>query len=152
VLIKKRSLVLPEKQLILDLDKGFRPTSSRSYSRDVKKLYDHCCVISCLKESENIFIGSEVKTIELAVHHLYSQKHYPSFKMSLLNGLPLTKDMHYLVHKNCGKKTDPHSFIQYLKILQRDSANYDLLNLQLLIDWVGFLDRSLIETFKEPLK
>jgi hypothetical protein len=39
-----------------------------------------------------------------------------------------------------GMQTTPASFIQFLKILQRDNVNYNFSNLQELIEWVLFLD------------
>lgn len=148
---KQRFLILPEKQLILDLDKGFRPNSPRSYSRDIKKLYEHSCVISNLKEKELIFVDSQPKAVELAVHHIYNQKHYPMLKMSLLNGLPLTKELHKNLHYYCGQKTDATTFINYLRILQRDSFKHNYTNIDLLIKWVEFLNTHLIIDIKKNI-
>ena len=64
---KSSNLILPTPSAIVDLDKGFRPCSMRSWSRDIKKLYGNNCVLS----------GKSSTETRLVAHHLWAKSLYP---------------------------------------------------------------------------
>jgi hypothetical protein len=132
--MKNRKLVLPDRTTLLSLEKGFKPCSMRSWSRDIKKLYGGCCVVSNLSTAETSIVS----------HHLYSKKDYASLEFSLLNGVPLAKEIHRDFHKKFGQKVTAKAFIQYLELLYRSDNSLDVANLHTLIDWIRFLDSSLL--------
>lgn len=123
-------LILPARNVILELDKGFRPCSTRSWSRDIKKLYGGTCVIS----------NRSNKEARIVVHHLYAKAHYPQHAFSLLNGLPLTHELHKELHSIIGLNCTSKSFINYIDILYRTDQRFDKGRLLVLKDWVSFLD------------
>lgn len=137
-------LILPSQDLILQLEEGFKPCSPRSWSRDIKKLYKNTCVVTGLPQFE----------CELASHHLFSKKQNPHLQYSLLNGLPLAKQVHKAFHKNCGMHTCPIQLKKFLEINIRYLKNSEGINnfypeindldrLEKLVDWIIFLETEM---------
>lgn len=126
------SLFLPSKTQILALDKGFKPCSKRSWSRDIKKLDSNSCFI----------LGDQLHS-SLVAHHLYSSHQHPQLSFSLLNGVPISKERHKEFHKLFGQSVTPSDFKNYLILLQEKDATVDAHRIQKLIEWVTFLNESL---------
>lgn len=89
----KSFLVFPCKKNIVRLDRGFRPTSKRSWARDIKKLYGNKCLLTGAIAS---------KEVVLEAHHIFCLKEYPALGFSLLNGVPLEKSVHRRFHRLYG--------------------------------------------------
>lgn len=139
--MKKKTIILPDSTLILDLNRGFQPCSPRSWSRDIKNLYNNTCVLSGLNSNE----------ASIVTHHLYSKKDNPNFQFNLLNGLPIIKELHMAYHKKFGMKTTAKSFINYIELLENTDSSFDPYNLKpasgvkRLKDWVLFLNYHLFD-------
>lgn len=125
----------PNKLNLLQLEKGFKPCSPRSWSRDIKKLYNETCFVTGLTNS---------KKTKLVSHHLFSKKTHQSLAFSLLNGIVLTEEIHKEFHSLYGLETSIDSFQHYLKIKKSYliKAN-EIQRFDFLLDWLDFLELNL---------
>ena len=131
---KDTSLILPDPDILIEMNKGFAPCSTRSWARDVKKLYGYKCVISGAHQSET----------KLVAHHLNSRKQYSQYQYSLLNGIPLSEFQHKELHKNCGQHTTIPQFLKYLDYLcLKEPCLYSKNRLLELKQWILFLEQNL---------
>ena len=133
----KKLIYLPNKYQLLQLEKGFKPCSVRSWSRDIKKLYGHKCFVTGLVADKD--------TKLYASRYLFSKKQYPNLAFSLLNGLPLTKaeGLNKEFHLLYGLNVDINCFLHYIKLKQSQSTNNNYIHFELLIDWVEFLKKNI---------
>src|SRR6185436_16398375 len=88
-------------------------TSRRSWSRDLKNIYNRTCLLSSLKEPQ----------VLLHCHHLNCVALYPNLEFSILNGIPLAENIHKDFHNRFGQNVTAQSFIDYITLLA-DQASY----------------------------
>ena len=98
-------LFLPHPLTLASLEDIFKPTSTRSWSRDVKNQYNQTCLVTGLKSSQ----------VQIVAHHLYSRKKYPTLSASLYNGIVLENEVHKELHRKYGLSVTPTQFINFLK-------------------------------------
>lgn len=130
-------LILPNQRTLLERNRGFAPCSRRSWSRDIKNIYNNKCVISLI----------EKPFIRVVSHHLYCTKHYPQYELNLMNGIPLSDTMHKKFHQDFGQKTTPLQFRQFLILLKNDKENSLATtdHFENLIQWIEFLDEAMLK-------
>lgn len=126
-------LILPNKVLLIDLEVNLKPRTTRSWGRDCKTLYQNRCLIS----------GECIQGKGLVAHHMYSRSSYKSLEFSLLNGICLSDTWHKKLHKACGLQTAPPQFIQYIRVLGKESIVMSQLKSLEIIEWVTFLENQI---------
>jgi hypothetical protein len=126
-------LYLPGSDPIIRLEKGFKSTSKRSYSRDLKNLYLQTCIVS----------GLTNKQTTIVVHHLYSCSTVPQLEYSMLNGIVLSTELHKTFHRLYSNNCTPLNFIQFVKLLEQKGFNSN--RSEKVINWIKFLDCEMIK-------
>ncbi len=132
----------PNPTKLLLLEKGFKPTSTRSWSRDIKKLYNNTCIVTGLTTSDGH---------KLVAHHLQAKQTYPQFTFSLLNGVPLIEGCHKEFHSLYGLNASIESFEHYIQLKQaKTKSSFEFERYVKLKAWIVFLKNQLKNT-KEGL-
>lgn len=124
--------LLPDPFILLQSENGFKPCSSRSWSRDIKKIYANRCFISGLSQNET----------KIASHHLYSKNSHRLLEYSLLNGVALSVDLHKHFHKKCGMNATPLHLISYIDIYYPQQNQN-----QCLSNWINFLNQEMLKGY-----
>lgn len=136
-------------QLMLNYEHVNPTRSSRSWGRYVLDTYGGNCLVT----------GESHKVTECEIHHLFSNHLLETngvsswdakkLKLSLLNGVVLTKDLHKRFHHEYGTKVTPLMFISFLNTLERENSDLDKQRIQEVKAWVLCLYREV--TFLYPV-
>ena len=135
----KQTLILPSKENLVALDAGFRPTTQRSWARDIKRLYGHQCLLTGVESS---------KIALLEAHHLFPKKQFPLFNFSLLNGIPLEKSVHRSFHRLYGINGGPEAMCLFLNQIESRVSDEHLSRVRIVRDWVEFQERELLSQMR----
>jgi hypothetical protein len=127
---------LPNILFLTTRDEAFRPSSKRSWSRDVKNFYGRRCFLSGKVES---------KFSKLESHHLYVSQKYPKICYSLLNGIVLERNLHVEFHRLYGYETTPEHFLLFIEYLSQQNRLNTSTNKIILVSWIKLLNQKLIE-------
>jgi hypothetical protein len=128
--------MLPNMLFLTTRDEGFRPTSKRSWSRDLKNFYYRRCFIS----------GKvECPTLKLDTHHIFGAQKDSKMTYSLFNGVVLDKNLHIEFHRLYGNETTPNHFLLFIEYLSNQDRLSSSIDKTILITWIKLLNNKLME-------
>jgi hypothetical protein len=87
-----------------------------------------------------VLTGTKSLDSSIVTHHLFSCQTHPTLIFSILNGIPLTTDIHKKFHKFYSNQTTPKDFIHFIKKLGLNSDRE-----RELILWIEFLNIEMLK-------